>query len=212
MRFLSIGGLFGLAALAIALVMGAGLAGCGVDEEVNGNGNGAENGNGNGTENGNGNGEQTLVTLGETGHGTCGESIGLGDAAKQDDRGDWCEAERLTWVYDDDSAVLTLLHSRVELNCCTEHSITYEQVGDIHVVTEMDRAPRDGRCRCTCLFDFRSSLEGIEPGMVSILLLLDVEESDEVVVVWEGDIDLDEGSGVIVIDDEESMFCDVFGP
>ncbi|MFW6369189.1 MAG: hypothetical protein ACOC0J_01250 [Myxococcota bacterium] len=159
------------------------------------------------------NGVEETGYLAASNTGACGEILEIGEqSSRQDGREEWCGAERLQWSYEAESETLDLLHSRVALNCCAEHSVSYEQVGDIHVVTEIDVPPRDGRCRCTCLFDFHSSLAGIASGMASVLVLLDIEEEEGSSVVWEGDLDLTEGSGEIVLDDTESSLCEVYGP
>lgn len=117
----------------------------------------------------------------------------------------YCEAERLLWVYDAASSELGLTNSRMQLNCCGEHSIEVREEDGIYVIAERD-APEivqgeEARCGCMCVFDFGVSVEGIPPGVIDVRIVRDVTDDDAPeAVVYEGQIDLGEVQGSITID------------
>ncbi|MFO0592354.1 MAG: hypothetical protein U0441_32715 [Polyangiaceae bacterium] len=122
------------------------------------------------------------------------------------DASTYCDAEQLLWVYDAATQSLGLTDARMVLNCCGEHSITVavDDAGK-YVVSERD-APEDvggstARCNCMCVFDFGVSVEPVPAGSIDVRVVLDVTDSGEAEkVVYEGSIDLSQGSGAIVID------------
>ena len=118
----------------------------------------------------------------------------------------YCDAEALLWVYDADAQSLGLTDARMTLNCCGEHTITVElDAAGVYVIHERD-APElvDGspsRCNCMCVFDFGVSVEPVPPGIIDVRVVLDVTDSgSDPQVVFEGSIDLAQGSGSLVID------------
>jgi hypothetical protein len=75
----------------------------------------------------------------------------------------------------------------------------------VFVIEEVD-APEGGagRCDCMCVFDFALEIEGIAAGLMPIQLFRDVTDvGGGPQLVWEGVLDLGEGSGTIVIDDTD---------
>ena len=118
----------------------------------------------------------------------------------------YCDAEQLLWVYDAGTQSLGLTDARMVLNCCGEHSITVavDDAGT-YVVSERDApqivAGSTARCNCMCVFDFGVSVEPVPAGSIDVRVTLDVTDSGEAAkVVYEGSIDLSQGSGAIVID------------
>ncbi|MBN2529499.1 MAG: hypothetical protein JXR76_24135 [Deltaproteobacteria bacterium] len=127
----------------------------------------------------------------------------------------YCDAERLRWLYNADTQTLSLLNARVILNCCGEHNIEIAQNDDgSYLVTETDAPVRfdDGstsRCGCMCVFDFELNVVGIPDEEISITLQRDVEEADAVQNVWQGTIDLtaalsSEATGSVVVSTESA--------
>ena len=116
------------------------------------------------------------------------------------DRATYCDAEVLNWAYDADAGRLNLANNRVLLNCCGDHDLTLTYEGGTFLVTEID-APGDGRCRCTCVFDYTVSFTGTAAWEVPLRVVRDVIDDDAgPIAVWEGTLDLTQGSGRIVID------------
>jgi hypothetical protein len=121
----------------------------------------------------------------------------------------YCDAERLLWTYDADTAVLDLTNTRIELNCCGVHGMDIELVDGVYVVTEQDDPePGGGRCDCICVYDFALTTSGVPADVIELRLERLVTDSGPSRVVWEGVIDLGEGEGEIEVSDEPSMWCD----
>ena len=117
------------------------------------------------------------------------------------DASTYCDAERLHWLYDENTHTLKVMNSRVLLNCCGEHEITAVNDNSIIVIKENDQPVNGkGRCRCMCVYDFFIEISGISQG--EITLKLDMTVDDATLNKWEGEIDFGKGNGVIVIDDE----------
>ena len=110
---------------------------------------------------------------------------------------DTSTVEKLIWTYDAKTRTLTVLNTRVSLNCCGKHSITASRDGDAIVVSENDQPLDQGRCRCMCLFDFSTEIEGLSAGTVNFRLELTVDAT--LFKKWSGPIRLTEGSGEITI-------------
>jgi hypothetical protein len=147
---------------------------------------------------------------------TCGGFNGAGqgltlEGALTVDPVAYCDAEVLYWEYDATTKSLELLDSRMELNCCGLHSMTVTEVEDVLVVTERDAPEGDGegvRCGCMCIFDFGVTVTGIEEEQRALKVVLDVTDGqDGPRTVHEGTINLADGSGQIVINDQVSMWC-----
>lgn len=134
---------------------------------------------------------------------------GSGDSGDETPPPSYCEAEVLYWTYDAVSQELAVTDSRVELNCCGDHSMVVEKQGDSLVVTETD-APEGGagRCDCMCVFDYAATAAPVEQGVIQVELMRHVTDSGDAFSVWQGSIDLSEGSGYVIIDDEPSMWCE----
>ena len=120
----------------------------------------------------------------------------------------YCDTEKLYWLYDENSTVLSLMNTRVLLNCCGDHAITASFEDDVLVITEDDQPPPDGsgRCRCECVFDFFIEVSGISTDVSTFKLDLTVDNTTR--TKWEGNIDLEKGIGEIIIDDEALENCD----
>jgi hypothetical protein len=91
----------------------------------------------------------------------------------------------------------------VFLNCCGEHSIAVLDAGGVYEISETDEPifyeGEPARCGCMCLFDFGIELPGVS-STIQIRITLDVtDDEDPRVTRWEGEIDLAQGSGEILI-------------
>jgi len=118
---------------------------------------------------------------------------------------DYCAAEVLHWAYDAQTQTLKLADARALLNCCGDHSFTVEEQNGVYVFTETD-APEGGwgRCSCMCVFDFVIEVQGIPAGTTTIRIDRDVTDWPEGSgLVFEGDLDLTQGSGSITIDETD---------
>jgi hypothetical protein len=122
----------------------------------------------------------------------------------------YCDAQVLHWAYDAAAGKLSLADTRVLLNCCGDHSMTIAEQDGLYVVTERD-APEfeDARCACMCVFDFTLEATGVPEAVIPLQIILDVTDSqDGPRVTFEGELDLTQGSGSIVIDDTDAdMWC-----
>jgi hypothetical protein len=129
----------------------------------------------------------------------------------------YCDAERLLWAYDAATQSLGLSNTRVVLNCCGDHAITVTEESGTYVINERD-APQasagGARCKCNCVFDFAVSVEPIPAGSLPIRLVLDVTDSGSPPkVVYEGSLDLSQGSGEIVTSpDSADPWCGSTSP
>lgn len=113
----------------------------------------------------------------------------------------YCDAELLKWHFDPPSSRLSLTHSRVQLNCCGSHSIRVKKDVDTYVVTEID-SDEDDRCRCVCVFDFASEFIVSEQQTINLLLRLHVtDQSSSPRQIYSGQLNLEDGSGTIVLND-----------
>lgn len=127
----------------------------------------------------------------------------------------YCDAEILHWSFDSSTGRLILLDARILLNCCGEHDMYAEQLDDgTYLITETDGPMKIGdgsydRCLCTCVFDYRLYIEDIDADRISIKVVRDIEEEEEIIEVFEGELDLTEESGSFVIDNTDvGEFCD----
>jgi hypothetical protein len=117
----------------------------------------------------------------------------------------YCDAEVLLWSYDSETSTLSLADNRIFLNCCGEHSMVVTEEEGVYVVTETD-APEfgDARCGCMCVFDFTVEVYDIVDQAFDFELVRDVTDSESgPEVVYEGSLDLSEGSGSIVLDETD---------
>jgi hypothetical protein len=118
---------------------------------------------------------------------------------------EYCVAEVLHWMYEADTQLLKLADARVLLNCCGDHSMTMEVQAGVYVFTEWD-APEGGwgRCGCMCVFDYTIQVTGIPQEVINVRINRDVSDwPEETGMVWEGQLNLTEGSGFVVIDETD---------
>lgn len=121
---------------------------------------------------------------------------------------DYCDAQVLHWEFAD--GTLTILDSRVMLNCCGRHSVSIIGGDTITIYEQDDPEPGAVRCDCRCAYDFRAELDGLLAGPVALELLLHVTDvTDDPTLLWSGTVDLSDGSGEIVVDATlEPDFCE----
>lgn len=140
----------------------------------------------------------------------CGGFVAGGTGAKipQPDPATYCEAERLLWNYDAANKTLGLTNSRIQLNCCGDHSVKVTRDGETVVFTEIDapQASAGGtRCKCNCVFDYAADVSPIETGMTSLRIVRNVTDADPPTkIVWEGKLDLSTGMGEVVVSTESA--------
>ncbi len=122
----------------------------------------------------------------------------------------YCDAEVLLWSYDSETGTLSLADNRINLNCCGDHSMVVSEEDGVYVVTETD-APEfaDARCGCMCVFDFTVEVYDIFDQAFDFRLVRDVTDSETgAEVIYEGSLDLAEGSGSIILDETDiGMWC-----
>lgn len=117
----------------------------------------------------------------------------------------YCDAEVLLWSYDSEIGTLSLADNRIFLNCCGEHSMEVTEEDGVYVVTETD-APEfgDARCGCMCVFDFTVEVYEIFDQAFDFRLVRDVTDSETgLEIVYEGSLDLAQGSGSIILDETD---------
>ena len=106
------------------------------------------------------------------------------------DSASYSEAERLWWQYDPARDYLSLLHTRIILNCDAKLSITGQMDGNTVIVNETDAAKDSGgSAACSCTFDTYLEVPDVKPGFVSVNISSKVFS-----------IDTREGTGVFVLD------------
>jgi hypothetical protein len=144
----------------------------------------------------------------------CGGFVAGGTGAKipQPDPATYCDAERLLWNYDAANKTLGLMNSRIQLNCCGDHSVKVTRDGETVVFTEIDAPPASAggaRCKCNCVFDYAADVLPIENGMTALRIVRNVTDSDPPTkTVWEGTLDLAAGTGeVVVTTDSAEPWC-----
>jgi len=123
-------------------------------------------------------------------------------------RGDdlYCDAERLYWRYEEGERRLTLLNTRAMLNCCGEHQMDIQVIAGGYLVREADVPGSQGRCLCTCPFDFLMHIEGVPPsGSVALRLERTVTDwPDGSGTLLDVELDLSTGSGIFAIDESDA--------
>jgi hypothetical protein len=144
----------------------------------------------------------------------CGGFVKGGTGAKipQPDPATYCDAERLLWNYDTATKTLGLTNSRVQLNCCGDHSVKVTRDGETVVFTEIDApqaAAGGARCNCNCVFDYASDVSPIETGVAPLRIVRNVTDAQlSTITVWEGMLDLSAGAGEVVIStDSAEPWC-----
>lgn len=114
----------------------------------------------------------------------------------------YCDAEVLKWHFNQASSRLELIHTRIPLNCCGDHSVTVEKQDNAYVVTEIDQ-PEDMRCRCVCVFDFRVDFSVQDAETLELIVQQYVtDEASAPRKIYSEYLDLSEGSGMIVLNDQ----------
>jgi len=117
----------------------------------------------------------------------------------------YCDAEVLLWSYDSESGTLSLADNRVFLNCCGDHSMVVADDDGIYEITETD-APEfaDARCGCMCVFDFTVEVYEVFDQAFDFRLVRNVTDSESgLETIYEGSLDLAEGSGSIILDETD---------
>ncbi|HSN98351.1 MAG TPA: hypothetical protein VLS89_08635 [Candidatus Nanopelagicales bacterium] len=123
---------------------------------------------------------------------------------------DGCAAESMRWSYDAEGRSLSLNDGRVQLNCCGHRSMQVERVDNVLEVTERDTPDEGGRCASTCSFDLATTISNVGQGEVFVKLLRDVtDENGSAVLVWQGSLDLANGSGTVMVERSVSEQCQV---
>ncbi len=118
----------------------------------------------------------------------------------------------LHWAYRAETETLTLADARVLLNCCGEHAMTIDLLEGVYVVTETDDPEMTemgpARCGCMCVFDFTLQAAGIPQETIQVQLVREVSDWEEASdLIWEGELDLGQGTGAIVIDETYEEWC-----
>lgn len=118
-----------------------------------------------------------------------------------------CGTDVLQWSVDPETGVISFVNAGVELNCCGIHSITVTREGDVFVITEIDEPESvDGRCFCTCLFDFAVDMPGVDTTSISVRIDRVIsDQATPVTTAWEGEIDLTPGEGEVVIEENVGL-------
>ncbi|MBW2731225.1 MAG: hypothetical protein JRH20_02465 [Deltaproteobacteria bacterium] len=115
----------------------------------------------------------------------------------------YCDAEVLTWTYESVSQTLSIDNQRILLNCCGDRSlkVTQDDAG-VLTITEGDEAGDAGRCDCMCVFDLQGVATPVTGSQVPFKLVRESFDAGEasVAIVASGTLDLDQGSGSIVVD------------
>jgi hypothetical protein len=120
----------------------------------------------------------------------------------QRQRSSQCRDEQLVWRYNQQTNVLLLSNQNVWLNCCGEHTVSLSFNRD---TTEYEMRETDaplspgGRCYCMCFFDFNIELPNISAQALSVSVYRYVTDAGPEQMVWRGIIELQTGSGEVVI-------------
>lgn len=114
----------------------------------------------------------------------------------------YCSAEVLRWRYDRTLGTLQLADSRLLLNCCGQRAMRVHRIDSLYEITERDEPDAaDPRCDSVCAFDFAVSIPEVVPGKAFVRLLRDVTDvQGSATLVWQGEIDLAQGAGEVVLD------------
>lgn len=116
---------------------------------------------------------------------------------------EYCAAERLVWEYDSDASTVTIDHRRVEMNCCGDRSVqAFELEDGSYEIRETDNPSDNGRCACKCVFDYGIDIPEVS-GEIDLSVVREKSDADNSPIdVWSGSIDLSQGSGEVVVDDQ----------
>ena len=118
----------------------------------------------------------------------------------------YCADDVMSWAYDASEQTLSVLNKGVFLNCCGERAISVTQEDGTYVLTEQDQ-PEDGdlRCSCMCMFDYAVDVPDLAEGSIDVKLVRAID--DAISTIWEGSLDLSEGSGEVLIE-EDAGWCE----
>lgn len=116
---------------------------------------------------------------------------------------EYCAAERLVWEYDSDASKVSVDHRRVQMNCCGDRSIqAFELEDGSFEIRETDNPSEDGRCACKCVFNYGVDIPDVS-GEIDVSVVREQSDADDSPLdIWSGSIDLGQGSGEVVVDDQ----------
>lgn len=115
---------------------------------------------------------------------------------------DYCAAEILRWRFDEASETLRIGDARVLLGCCGQRSARVERVDSLVELTQVDE-PEVSAARCDgrCAYDVAVSVPAVQEGPIFLRVLRDVTDAQGgPTLVWQGEIDLEQQSGQVVLD------------
>lgn len=133
-------------------------------------------------------------------------------AALVEPHGDYCDNELLVWQYDGADRTLSLLHQRLVANCSSSRKIELRRDGDTLVVDEVDLTTLGQAASCECVFDLGARVEDVASGSLRLRLERSVVEDFSGQVSpgtqFEGELDLAQGGGVVVLSDASTVWCE----
>ena len=134
-------------------------------------------------------------------------------ATGNDVAGAYCDASMLYWTYDAATATLRVRHTRTEMNCGAIPGVDlWLEEGVLQIVEKeiLDDEPYG----CQCVFDFDVLLEDVPPDLVPLEIWQREHDEDQGkgMRIWTGTLDVSPGAGEIVINDEETPWCDQESP
>ena len=115
--------------------------------------------------------------------------------------------QSIIWKYNNQEGVLNIVNQDIMLNCCGEHDVRIEKGYKSIKYIMIDNPENDARCGCSCLFDYSADVKiDLEDG-ITLAVFTDIAEDEGLKEVWEGRINLSEGSGAIVIKERSGDDC-----
>ena len=120
-----------------------------------------------------------------------------------------CADDVIEWSHDSSSQTLSFLNKGVFLNCCGDHAISVALESGVYVITESDEPESgDARCGCMCMFDYAVDIPNLSGDSVDIKVQRNITDASPALsVIWEGSLDLTQGSGQEMIE-EDAGWCD----
>ena len=114
----------------------------------------------------------------------------------------YCDAEKLLWSFDKAAGVLSLVNTRVVLNCCGEHSFhVVRGTTGVYDALETDTVGGQmGRCRCMCSLDFRTEIKDVSSTSIDLVLRRHITDEGAAKEIWAGTLDLRTATGEVIID------------